>query len=136
MCLLVPCANPFALLSFLRPFSSEVGHPSLRAHLVTTVLSAPRERRQGGAPSLRRPSQQPRTCSRAPLLATTTRLHTVAQVRRVAWGLRPSGPPRAASAPPGLRRPRCQRATRRTGSRPVAGRAPRPRSACHGGPLR
>ena len=45
---------------------------------VTPVLSAPREIRQGGTPSIRRRSTPPRQCPRAPLLAPTTGLSTVA----------------------------------------------------------
>src|SRR5262249_58992873 len=45
------------------------------------LLPAYREIRQGGTPSLRRLSTQPRTFPRAPLLTTTTGRHNVAHVR-------------------------------------------------------
>jgi hypothetical protein len=93
MFLMVPLAHPFVWLLLLSPFSSEVGHPSLRAHLVTTLLSAQRERRQGRAPSLRRLSEQPRQCPRSPLLAPPTRLHHWAHTLALAWEVNGHGHP-------------------------------------------
>jgi hypothetical protein len=50
------CSATFSWQSLHSSCHSKVGHPALCAPLVTTsgVLSAPREMRQGGAPSLRR----------------------------------------------------------------------------------
>src|SRR5207245_99873 len=98
------------------------------------VLPAPREMRQGGAPSLRRLSKQPRKFSRSPLLATTTWLYNWDPTLALALAVRPLRPPGVNAVPPWLRRTRCHHATGHSVSPPTAAPAPPRRPACRGGP--
>src|SRR5919202_2216802 len=119
--------------SLLSPFSSAVGPPALRAHLGAT-RPAQREIRQGGAPSRRRLSKQPRQCPRAPLRATPTWRHHVGPPGGIAPAGRPSRPHGGAAVPPGPPRLPCPPAPRRTDSRRAAEPVPPPPPACPGAP--